>query len=88
MVTTDQVNMKINDRLVTASPGETIYTAAQNAGIAVPSLCASAHLASFGSCRLCLCEVEGLPGTPEFRDYPKRRPSSFFAALSCMSGRT
>ena len=64
MVTTDQVNMKINDRLVTASPGETIYTAAQNAGIAVPSLCASAHLASFGSCRLCLCEVEGLPGTP------------------------
>ncbi len=34
------------------------------AGIDVPKLCATDTLASFGSCRLCLVEIEGRRGTP------------------------
>src|ERR1700738_5063529 len=33
-------------------------------GIMVPKLCAPDNLAPFGSCRLCLIEVEGRRGTP------------------------
>ncbi len=58
------VTLTIDGRSVTAEPGDTIYTAAARAGIRIPALCASSHLAPFGSCRLCLCEVEGRPGTP------------------------
>lgn len=66
------VTLTINGRSVFASPGETIYQAAQRAGIAVPSLCASEHLKPFGSCRLCLCEVEGQAGTPASCTTPVR----------------
>ena len=58
------MRLTINNRLVVASRGDTVYRAAKQAGIAIPSLCASDHLAPFGSCRLCLCEVEGQSGTP------------------------
>ncbi|MBI3356232.1 MAG: (2Fe-2S)-binding protein, partial [Nitrospirae bacterium] len=58
------MNLTINGRVVSAEPGDTIYKAAQSGGISIPSLCASDHLAPFGSCRLCLCEIEGRPGTP------------------------
>jgi formate dehydrogenase major subunit len=58
------VKLTINGQAVVAQPGDTIYTAARRAGIEIPSLCASEHLAPFGSCRLCLCEIEGRPGTP------------------------
>lgn len=58
------VTLTIDGRPVTAEPGDTIYIAAKKAGISIPSLCASNHLAPFGSCRLCICEIEGRPGTP------------------------
>lgn len=58
------VTITINGRHVTTEAGDTIYLAARKAGIAIPSLCASPHLAPRGSCRLCLCEVEGQSGTP------------------------
>ncbi|MGH7703630.1 MAG: 2Fe-2S iron-sulfur cluster-binding protein, partial [Gemmatimonadales bacterium] len=47
------VTLTINGRAVAASPEETIFTAARRAGFAIPSLCASEHLAPVGSCRLC-----------------------------------
>jgi formate dehydrogenase major subunit len=56
--------LTIDGRPVTAESGDTIYIAAKKAGISIPSLCASNHLAPFGSCRLCICEIEGRPGTP------------------------
>ena len=34
------------------------------AGVDVPKLCATDSLEAFGSCRLCLVEVDGRPGTP------------------------
>ena len=38
--------------------------AAMEAGIAIPKLCATDMLDAFGSCRLCLVEIEGRNGTP------------------------
>lgn len=38
--------------------------AAAEAGIAIPKLCATDRLEPFGSCRLCLVEIEGRRGTP------------------------
>ncbi|TKB60156.1 MAG: 4Fe-4S dicluster domain-containing protein [Nitrospira sp.] len=57
------MNLTINGRSVAAEPGDTIYMAARKAGISVPSLCVSHQLAPFGSCRLCICEIEGQSGT-------------------------
>lgn len=58
------MHVTIDGRTVQADAGETIYQAARRAGISIPGLCASDHLAPFGSCRLCLCEVQGRDGTP------------------------
>ena len=66
------MKLSINGRLVVASPGDTVYGAAKKAGIAIPGLCTSDHLAPFGSCRLCLCEVEGQSGTPASCTTPVR----------------
>ena len=38
--------------------------AAMQLGIEIPKLCATDSLEAFGSCRLCLCEIEGRNGTP------------------------
>ena len=38
--------------------------AAMAAGIKIPKLCATDIVEAFGSCRLCLVEIEGRPGTP------------------------
>ena len=38
--------------------------AAMEAGIKIPKLCATDMLDAFGSCRLCLVEIEGRAGTP------------------------
>ncbi|MGQ0696171.1 MAG: formate dehydrogenase subunit alpha [Nitrospiraceae bacterium] len=66
------IHLTINGRPVTAEAGDTIYLAARNAGIAIPGLCVSDHLAPFGSCRLCICEIEGQPGTPTSCTTPVR----------------
>ena len=38
--------------------------AAMEAGIKIPKLCATDMVDAFGSCRLCLVEIEGRAGTP------------------------
>ena len=58
------LQLTINGRPVTAEAGDTIYMAARKVGISIPSLCVSHQLAPFGSCRLCICEIDGQPGTP------------------------
>ncbi|MEK7235478.1 MAG: 2Fe-2S iron-sulfur cluster-binding protein, partial [Nitrospirota bacterium] len=57
------MTVTIDGHRVVAEPGDTVYQAAKKAGIAIPSLCASDQLNPFGSCRLCLCEIEGQSGT-------------------------
>ncbi len=66
------MHLIINNRTVVASAGDTVYQVAKTAGIAIPGLCVSDHLAPFGSCRLCLCEVEGQSGTPASCTMPAR----------------
>src|ERR1700690_2637985 len=58
------VTLTIDGRDVTVPEGTSIMRASMEAGIKVPRLCATDSLNSFGSCRLCLVEVEGPGGTP------------------------
>ena len=54
----------IDGRTVTVPEGTSVLRAAGEAGIEIPRLCATDSLKAFGSCRLCLVEVEGARGTP------------------------
>ena len=59
-----QVSLTIDGFAVTVPEGTSIMRAAKEAGIGVPKLCATDMVDAFGSCRLCLVEIEGRPGTP------------------------
>ena len=58
------VTLTIDGFSVTVPEGTSIMRAAAEAGIPVPKLCATDSIDAFGSCRLCLVEVEGRNGTP------------------------
>jgi formate dehydrogenase major subunit len=58
------VTLTIDGRDVTVPEGTSIMRAAFEAGIPVPKLCATDSVDAFGSCRLCLVEIEGRAGTP------------------------
>ena len=49
---------------VSVARGTSILRAAVEAGVRIPKLCATESLEPFGSCRLCLVEIEGRKGTP------------------------
>ena len=61
---TGSVTVEIDGRPVTVPEGTSIMRAAALAGVKVPKLCATDTLKAFGSCRLCLCEVDGRKGYP------------------------
>jgi formate dehydrogenase major subunit len=58
------VTLTVDGFEVTVPEGTSIMRAAAEAGIAVPKLCATDSVDAFGSCRLCLVEIEGRNGTP------------------------
>jgi formate dehydrogenase major subunit len=58
------VTVTIDGKAVTVPAETSIMRAAMEAGVAVPKLCATDSLKSFGSCRLCLVEIKGRNGTP------------------------
>ncbi len=58
------VRVTIDGRQVEVPAGTSIMRAAALAGTQIPKLCATDSLEAFGSCRLCLVEVEGRKGTP------------------------
>ncbi|MFD2262248.1 formate dehydrogenase subunit alpha [Lacibacterium aquatile] len=58
------VTLTIDGFEVTVPAGTSIMRAAMEAGIQVPKLCATDMVDAFGSCRLCLIEIEGRNGTP------------------------
>ena len=58
------VTLTIDGQKVTAPEGTSIMHAAMLVGNKIPKLCASDNLEAFGSCRLCLIEIEGRNGTP------------------------
>jgi formate dehydrogenase major subunit len=58
------VTLTIDGFPVTVPAGTSILRAAALAGIKVPKLCATDSVEAFGSCRLCVVEIEGRRGTP------------------------
>ena len=61
---TETVTLEIDGFKVEAKQGVSIMRAAVEAGIPIPKLCATDSLKAFGSCRLCLVEIDGRKGTP------------------------
>jgi len=61
---TTMVTLNIDGIDVTVPDGTSIMHAAQLGGVTVPKLCATDSLEPFGSCRLCLVEIEGRRGYP------------------------
>jgi formate dehydrogenase major subunit len=61
---TRQVTVHIDGRPVQVPAGTSVLRAAAELGVQVPKLCAADSLEAFGSCRLCLVEVDGRKGTP------------------------
>ena len=58
------VSLTIDGVDISVPEGTSLMRAASEAGISVPKLCASDNLDPFGSCRLCLVEIEGRRGYP------------------------
>jgi formate dehydrogenase major subunit len=58
------VTLAIDGMRVEVPEGTSVMRAAAIAGVSVPKLCATDSLEAFGSCRLCLVEIEGRTGTP------------------------
>ncbi len=52
------VNLKINNRPITAEAGQTILEAARENGIHIPTLCYLKDITKSGACRVCLVEVK------------------------------
>jgi len=69
----DDVTLTIDGRAVTVPSGTSVMRAAAEQGTAIPKLCATDSLASFGSCRLCLVEIDGRRGTPASCTTPVER---------------
>ena len=58
------VTLEIDGVAVTVPAGTSVMRAAVEAGVHVPKLCATDSLEPFGSCRLCLVEIDGRRGYP------------------------
>ncbi len=55
----ERVTLTIDGREVTVPAGTSVMRAAAESGGSIPSLCATDNIKSFGSCRLCLVEIDG-----------------------------
>ena len=90
MTTTDQdkaIRFELDTELVSAHPGETIWSAARRHGVLIPHLCHSDGLRPDGNCRACVVEIEGertlapsccrspSPGQKVFANSPRARKS-------------
>jgi len=58
------VTLTIDGQSITVPAGTSVMAAAMSLGTKIPKLCATDSLEPFGSCRLCLVEIEGRRGTP------------------------
>lgn len=60
----DTVALTIDGQPVSVPAGTSIMRAAALIDTRIPKLCATDRLEAFGSCRMCLVEIEGRKGTP------------------------
>lgn len=58
------VAVEIDGAIITVPAGTSIMRAAASVGNQIPKLCATDTLKAFGSCRLCLVEIDGRKGYP------------------------
>src|SRR5262249_57956530 len=58
------VTLTIDGIEVKVPEGTSVMRAAMELGTKIPKLCATDMVEAFGSCRLCLVEIEGRAGTP------------------------
>src|SRR3954470_17801143 len=58
------VTLTIDGVDITVPTGTSVMRAAALAGTSIPKLCATEQLEAFGSCRLCLVQIEGMKGLP------------------------
>ncbi len=70
--TGDAVTLTIDGIAVTVPEGTSVMRAAAEAGRHIPKLCATDSLEAWGSCRLCLVEIEGMKGAPSSCTTPVR----------------
>ena len=59
-----EVSLTIDGFEVTVPAGTSVMRAAMELGVKIPKLCATDSLEAFGSCRMCLVQIEGRNGTP------------------------
>ncbi|MDP7153884.1 MAG: 2Fe-2S iron-sulfur cluster-binding protein, partial [Gammaproteobacteria bacterium] len=60
----ERVNLTIDGMALQVPQGTSVMRAAAESDIDIPKLCATDSLKAFGSCRLCLVEIEGQQGMP------------------------
>ena len=58
------VTLTIDGQEVTVPEGTSVMRAAALLGSKIPKLCATDQLEAFGSCRLCLVQIDGMKGMP------------------------
>ncbi|HNR11919.1 MAG TPA: FAD-dependent oxidoreductase [Thermodesulfobacteriota bacterium] len=68
-----RITLTIDGKEISTEPGKTVLTVARENGIEIPTLCFDPRLPPYGSCLLCVVEIEGiaklvLSCTTEVRD--------------------
>ena len=58
------ISLTIDDKQIEAKQGMTVYEAAREAGIYIPTLCYHPALIPYGGCRLCIVEIEAMHSFP------------------------
>ena len=58
------ISLTIDGRQVEVEEGTTVLQAARVAGITIPTICDHKDLNPYGSCRMCIVEIEGVRGCP------------------------
>lgn len=58
------ISLTIDDRTVEVEEGKTVLEAARVAGISIPTICDHKDLNPYGSCRMCIVEIDGVRGFP------------------------
>ncbi|MEH6639286.1 MAG: formate dehydrogenase subunit alpha [Porticoccaceae bacterium] len=61
---TETVDLLIDGVSVSVPVGTSVMRAASEIGIRIPKLCATDSLEAFGSCRMCMVEIQGRKGYP------------------------
>ena len=59
-----EITIRIDGIPITVEEGKTVLEAARQAGIHIPTVCAHEDLPHYGSCRMCIVEIEGVRGYP------------------------